>query len=221
MTKAALDRAIAVVRAGRAGVGHRRGGAGSTSRRTGFRWCASSSATASAPRCTRSRRFRTTARPGRGPRLAEGMVLAIEPMVNAGKPAVKVLGDGWTAVTKDGSLSAHFEHTVVVTEDGCRDADAAGDATVGCVEARWCEPARPRKDGGRRGGRAAAEPAGRRWSSTGGTSVIAHLRESGADGITSGVLVGDRVRVALMPRDQAAGGSSRSCEYGWSRSRSE
>jgi methionyl aminopeptidase len=57
---------------------------------------------------------------GRGPRLAEGMVLAIEPMVNFGKAAVKVLGDGWTAVTKDGSLSAHFEHTVVVTADGCR-----------------------------------------------------------------------------------------------------
>src|SRR5262245_43568819 len=57
---------------------------------------------------------------GRGPRLAEGMVLAIEPMVNFGKPAVKVLGDGWTAVTRDGSLSAHFEHTVVVTRDGCR-----------------------------------------------------------------------------------------------------
>jgi methionyl aminopeptidase len=52
--------------------------------------------------------------PGRGPRLAEGMVLAIEPMVNAGKPAVKVLADGWTAVTRDGSLSAHFEHTVAV-----------------------------------------------------------------------------------------------------------
>jgi methionyl aminopeptidase len=58
--------------------------------------------------------------PGRGPRLAEGMVLAIEPMVNYGKPAVKVLGDGWTAVTRDGSLSAHFEHTVVVTASGCR-----------------------------------------------------------------------------------------------------
>jgi methionyl aminopeptidase len=55
---------------------------------------------------------------GRGPRLAEGMVLAIEPMVNLGKPAVKVLGDGWTAVTRDGSLSAHFEHTVVVTGNG-------------------------------------------------------------------------------------------------------
>src|SRR5262249_36116460 len=56
--------------------------------------------------------------PGRGPRLAEGMVLAIEPMVNAGRPAVKLLADGWTAVTRDGSLSAHFEHTVAVTADG-------------------------------------------------------------------------------------------------------
>ncbi len=56
---------------------------------------------------------------GRGPRLSEGMVLAIEPMVNLGKPEVKVLADGWTAVTRDGSLSAHFEHTVVVTQTGC------------------------------------------------------------------------------------------------------
>ncbi len=56
---------------------------------------------------------------GRGPRLAEGMVLAIEPMVNAGGAGVKVLADGWTAVTRDGSLSAHFEHTVVVTREGC------------------------------------------------------------------------------------------------------
>jgi methionyl aminopeptidase len=58
--------------------------------------------------------------PGRGPRLAEGMVLAIEPMVNFGKPGVKVLGDGWTAVTRDGSLSAHFEHTVVVVNGGSK-----------------------------------------------------------------------------------------------------
>jgi len=55
---------------------------------------------------------------GWGPRLAEGMVLAIEPMVNVGKPVVKVLSDGWTAVTRDGSLSAHFEHSVAVTADG-------------------------------------------------------------------------------------------------------
>src|SRR5688572_14471373 len=55
---------------------------------------------------------------GRGPRLTEGMVFAIEPMVNVGGAAVKVLSDGWTAVTRDGSLSAHFEHTMVVTADG-------------------------------------------------------------------------------------------------------
>jgi methionyl aminopeptidase len=56
--------------------------------------------------------------PGKGPTLEQGMVLAIEPMVNAGKPAVKVLSDGWTAVTRDKSLSAHFEHTVAITESG-------------------------------------------------------------------------------------------------------
>ena len=71
--------------------------------------------------------------PGRGPRLAEGMVLAIEPMVNIGQAGVKVLPDGWTAVTKDGSLSAHFEHTVAVTADGCRvltRVDAAANAAA-------------------------------------------------------------------------------------------
>jgi methionyl aminopeptidase len=56
---------------------------------------------------------------GRGPRLSEGMVFAIEPMVNLGGAGVKVLADQWTAVTVDGSLSAHFEHTVAVTGDGC------------------------------------------------------------------------------------------------------
>ena len=56
---------------------------------------------------------------GRGPRLAAGMVFAIEPMVNMGRAGVKVLSDDWTAVTKDGSLSAHFEHSMVVTGDGC------------------------------------------------------------------------------------------------------
>ena len=56
--------------------------------------------------------------PGRGPKLAEGMVLAIEPMVAMGRPETKVLGDGWTAVTRDGSLAAHFEHTVAVTAAG-------------------------------------------------------------------------------------------------------
>ena len=56
--------------------------------------------------------------PGRGARLAAGMVLAIEPMVNLGRPGVQTLADGWTAVTRDRSLSAHFEHTVAVTAGG-------------------------------------------------------------------------------------------------------
>jgi methionyl aminopeptidase len=77
---------------------------------------------------------------GKGPRLAEGMVLAIEPMVNAGRPEVEVLSDKWTAVAKDRSLSAHFEHTVVVTADGCeiltllaRDAERAKQLLGGAV----------------------------------------------------------------------------------------
>jgi methionyl aminopeptidase len=57
---------------------------------------------------------------GRGMKLKEGMVLAIEPMVNAGGPDVMVLEDGWTAVATDGSMSAHFEHTVAVTATGAR-----------------------------------------------------------------------------------------------------
>lgn len=56
--------------------------------------------------------------PGQGPRLKAGMTLAIEPMINAGGPAVRILADGWTAVTLDGKPSAHFEHTVAVTDDG-------------------------------------------------------------------------------------------------------
>jgi len=55
---------------------------------------------------------------GHGTRLREGMVLAIEPMVNSGKPGTRVLEDKWTAVTADGSASAHFEHCVAVTKDG-------------------------------------------------------------------------------------------------------
>ena len=55
---------------------------------------------------------------GTGPLLEEGVVLAIEPMVNAGGPDVRTLDDGWTAVTADGSLSAHFEHTLAITENG-------------------------------------------------------------------------------------------------------
>jgi methionyl aminopeptidase len=57
-------------------------------------------------------------KPGQGPRLQAGMVLAIEPMVNMGGPAVRVLDDRWTAVTADGSLSAHFEHTIAIQPSG-------------------------------------------------------------------------------------------------------
>ncbi|MBM7555066.1 type I methionyl aminopeptidase [Thalassobacillus pellis] len=56
--------------------------------------------------------------PNKGPRLKPGMVLAVEPMVNAGKRYVKTLADNWTVVTQDGKMCAHFEHTIVVTEEG-------------------------------------------------------------------------------------------------------
>lgn len=56
--------------------------------------------------------------PGRGPRLLPGMTLAIEPMINEGTEDVRILKDGWTTVTTDGKLSAHFEHTVAITSDG-------------------------------------------------------------------------------------------------------
>lgn len=58
-------------------------------------------------------------RPGTGPELRPGMFFTIEPMVNIGRPDVKVLDDGWTAVTRDKSLSAQFEHSIGITEDGC------------------------------------------------------------------------------------------------------
>lgn len=71
--------------------------------------------------------------PGRGPLLKPGMTIAIEPMVNIGLPDILILKDNWTAVTKDGSLSAHFEHTVVVTEEGMEvltslDAEGGGES---------------------------------------------------------------------------------------------
>ncbi|HEU4474109.1 MAG TPA: type I methionyl aminopeptidase [Gemmatimonadales bacterium] len=63
--------------------------------------------------------------PRRGPRLLEGMTLAIEPMITMGNPATRTLGDKWTVVTQDGSLSAHFEHTVAITANGPRILTAA------------------------------------------------------------------------------------------------
>jgi methionyl aminopeptidase len=57
-------------------------------------------------------------RPGKGPRLVPGMALAIEPMITVGSPETVQLADGWTVVTKDGSLAVHVEHTVALFEDG-------------------------------------------------------------------------------------------------------
>ena len=59
-------------------------------------------------------------KPGRGLRLVAGMTLAIEPMINLQGAGVRQLNDGWTVVTKSGSLSAHFEHTVLITEEGAK-----------------------------------------------------------------------------------------------------
>ena len=70
--------------------------------------------------------------PGEGLELTPGMVFTIEPMVNLGKPGVKPLKDGWTVVTRDKSLSAQFEHTIAITEDGCevRTLPTPGDAPL-------------------------------------------------------------------------------------------
>ena len=115
-----------------AACGHRGGEAGSDAgryRRTrcrrwskprGSRWYGILWAMGSASICTKIRRCRTLAKRARGMKLRAGMVIAIEPMVNAGKPDVRVLRDGWTAVTDDGSMSAHFEHTVAVTDTGAK-----------------------------------------------------------------------------------------------------
>jgi methionyl aminopeptidase len=59
-------------------------------------------------------------KPKRGPRLVKGMTLALEPMLNVGRPEIRNMPDKWTVVTADGSLSAHFEHTVAIMEDGPR-----------------------------------------------------------------------------------------------------
>ena len=59
-------------------------------------------------------------KPKRGPRLVRGMTIAIEPMINAGRPEIRTLDDKWTVVTRDGKWSAHFEHTVAITDDGPR-----------------------------------------------------------------------------------------------------
>ena len=57
-------------------------------------------------------------KPGRGPRLEPGMTIAVEPMINEGSRHVDILDDGWTVITADGGLSAHYENTIVITETG-------------------------------------------------------------------------------------------------------
>ena len=124
VTKTALDRAVGGGEGRRAGLGHRRRGAVYVEA-NGFSVVREFVGHGIGTALHEEPQIPNYGTAGRGPRLPEGMALAIEPMVNAGKPAVKVLGDGWTAVTKDKALSAHFEHTVVVTEDGLPRADAA------------------------------------------------------------------------------------------------
>jgi len=86
-------------------------------------------------------------RPGRGPVLAEGMALAIEPMLVLGAPHTRLLDDGWTVVTADGSLAAHFEHTVAITADGpwvltAEDGGGSGLARIGAGTAAASSGAR-------------------------------------------------------------------------------
>ena len=132
--------------------------------------------------------------PGHGPRLAEGMVLAIEPMVNMGKPAVRVLSDGWTAVTRDGSLSAHFEHTVAVTKDGplvlTERSDGAGWRAVMVV---------PASDGRARG----------RWRRTMPVSVEGTVLEALPHGLFRVGIERQREVVAHVP--SGPGGTSSAC----------
>jgi len=66
----------------------------------------------------KNHRYSTTAKKGTGLELKEGMTFTIEPMVNAGKKDIRMMPDGWTVVTKDRSLSAQWEHTILVTKDG-------------------------------------------------------------------------------------------------------
>ena len=84
----------------------------------GWAWCASTAGTASAARCTRIPSSRTGDRPAAGRNCGPASTIAVEPMLNLGADDTAVMPDGWTVVTADGSLSAHFEHTVAVTEDG-------------------------------------------------------------------------------------------------------
>ena len=138
----ARHRSGAPGRAARATSGTR---SSSSSKRENFPSCASTAGTASAASITKIRRCCTTASPAPGIELKAGMTFTIEPMVNAGKRHVRLLPDGWTVITKDHSLSAQWEHTVLVTEDGYEvltlgrgatlDADGRRSRTAGRISA--------------------------------------------------------------------------------------
>jgi hypothetical protein len=85
--------------------------------------------------------------------LKPGMIFTIEPMINLGRPHVKVLSDGWTAVTRDRSLSAQFEHTVGVTETGCEIFTLSPAASTAPICRRWQNDRRWTSATGRRGRR--------------------------------------------------------------------
>ena len=126
---AEAERLIAVAEAA-LGAGHRRRWCPATGSATWApRWrrrcwppgstcCGTTAATGSAGPCTSGPTCPTTGGPGRGPKLAPGVVLAVEPMVVAGSTEVEVLDDGWSVRTGDGRWAAHTEHTIAVTDDG-------------------------------------------------------------------------------------------------------
>lgn len=117
VTKASLDKAIAVVKPG-ATLGDIGAAVQEVVEADGFSVVRDFVGHGIGTRMHEDPQIPNFGRRGQGTKLKTGMVLAIEPMVNAGKPGVQVLKDGWTAVTEDGSVSAHFEHTVAVTKDG-------------------------------------------------------------------------------------------------------
>ena len=133
---------------------------------------------------------------GSGPRLSEGMVLAIEPMVNAGRPSVKVQSDGWTAVTTDGSLSAHFEHTVVVTREGTEILTLLAEDVARVARLRQMLPA----------ARGALTGAGAQW-----TEGRASARRPRDGAVAERVVSGGRGRVRGSRRTSVAGTIATSC----------
>ena len=111
----AMWRGIRAIQPGSPARRHRPRGPDLSSRSSASPSCASTAGTASVASFTRTRKCCITASRGTGVELVPGMTITVEPMVNAGKREVKLLSDGWTVVTKDHSLSAQWEHTVLVT----------------------------------------------------------------------------------------------------------